>query len=67
MSRAVPNYGEVVVIRGKGDSFGELALLRTVQRSATVTVQDVTRVLCLDLQVFHLTLCASTKVGGSAG
>ena len=48
---------------GRNAYFGELALTRAVNWSATVTARDVTRMLVLDRSTFHGVLRAKTRMG----
>ena len=44
--------GREVRTLGAGDSFGEIALLEPVPRTATVTTAGASRLLCVDRTIF---------------
>ncbi|MDQ6811143.1 MAG: cyclic nucleotide-binding domain-containing protein [Actinomycetota bacterium] len=59
--------GRVEVRRmGRGDGFGEIALLHTDRRTATVTAISPTTLLCIERDCFLAALNASTHVRESA-
>lgn len=63
----VSQGGASVGSLGPGDAFGELALLRDIPRTATVTATSPVDLLGLDRDTFLLTLTASPRAVEEAG
>ena len=70
----VVRAGELVVSRqgaevrtlGAGDAFGEVALLRTVPRTATVTARSATDLLCIGHELFVSAVTGHRSTGARA-
>ncbi len=63
----VSQAGVAIGRLGPGDAFGELALLRDIPRTATVTARTEVELLGLDRDTFLLTLTASPRAVEEAG
>jgi Cyclic nucleotide-binding domain/Major Facilitator Superfamily len=63
----VTQNGREVRRMGRGEGFGEIALLYAVRRSATVTATQNTSLLSLERDAFLTALHASSAVGLAAG
>ncbi len=63
----VSQAGVAIGVLGAGDAFGELALLRDIPRTATVTARTEVELLGLDRDTFLLTLTASPRAVEEAG
>ena len=60
----VSREGAAIAVLGAGAHFGEMALLNQRPRSATVTVLERTRLLCLDRTSFHALMSREPVVAG---
>ena len=58
--------GQVLSSQGPGDPFGEIALLRDVPRTATVTADEPTVLLCLDRDAFLAAVTGDDEVSTRA-
>ena len=58
--------GQVLSSQGPGDPFGEIALLRDVPRTATVTADEPTVLLCLDREAFLAAVTGDDEVSTRA-
>ena len=52
-SESLPSLAAVVAILGPGDSFGEIALIKDTQRTATVTTLGECQLLTLEVSDFR--------------
>jgi MFS family permease len=58
--------GQVLSSQGPGDPFGEIALLRDVPRTATITADEPTVLLCLDRDAFLAAVTGDDEVSTRA-
>lgn len=65
-SVTVEQRGTVIARLGPGSSFGELALVRDIPRTASVVAATDARLLALDREAFLLTLTASPRAASEA-
>lgn len=65
-SVTVDQRGAVIARLGPGSSFGELALVRDIPRTASVLAATDARLLALDREAFLLTLTASPRAASEA-
>ncbi len=59
-------HGEVLSQQGPGDPFGEIALLRDVPRTATVTADEDSVLLYLERDEFLAAVTGNSEVAGRA-